>query len=135
MKICITCKIDKPLSDFPPNKNNKDGFNRKCRICYNEYMRLWYDKNKEIHKARVNNSRQENPHKVRASKYKISEQEVSEHLSTPCDICGEKATCIDHDHLTGVVRGGLCFFCNSGLGMFKDNTALLEKAIQYLKPQ
>jgi hypothetical protein len=31
------------------------------------------------------------------------------------------------------VRGLLCFTCNSGIGMFSDDTTLLEQAIRYLK--
>jgi hypothetical protein len=39
---------------------------------------------------------------------------------------------IDHDHLTGRVRGILCRTCNMGLGLFKDSRALLEQAARYL---
>ncbi len=39
----------------------------------------------------------------------------------------------DHDHETGNAREWLCDSCNTGLGRFKDNIALLQKAIEYLK--
>lgn len=39
----------------------------------------------------------------------------------------------DHDHETGKARAWLCDSCNTGLGRFKDNVELLEKAISYLK--
>ena len=39
---------------------------------------------------------------------------------------------IDHCHTTGKVRGLLCDCCNRALGLMRDNTKLLEKAIQYL---
>lgn len=40
---------------------------------------------------------------------------------------------IDHDHVTGKVRGALCGSCNPALGGFKDNIEILESAIAYLK--
>jgi hypothetical protein len=55
-----------------------------------------------------------------------------------CPICGVEfdqnvKPHIDHDHATGKVRGLLCNNCNTGLGMFKDNSEFLLKAIEYLK--
>lgn len=60
-----------------------------------------------------------------------------------CAICGEFADPngvraasrlhVDHDHMTGQVRGLLCNHCNRGLGAFKDKPHLLELAINYLK--
>jgi hypothetical protein len=54
-----------------------------------------------------------------------------------CAICGSsldfaKLTHVDHDHSTGRVRGILCTHCNRGLGAFRDNPALLIKAVSYL---
>lgn len=39
---------------------------------------------------------------------------------------------IDHDHMTGKIRGILCPLCNKGLGLFKDSLASLKNAIRYL---
>lgn len=57
-----------------------------------------------------------------------------------CAICGtsdpghtREVWCIDHCHTTGKVRGLLCNTCNIGLGAFRDNTANLAKAIDYLE--
>ena len=48
--------------------------------------------------------------------------------------CGTRTTnlSVDHCHLTNVVRGLLCFDCNTGLGKFKDSQKLLHKAALYL---
>ena len=50
-----------------------------------------------------------------------------------CDIPLLTRVDVDHDHLTGQVRGLLCVSCNGGLGIFKDSIERLERAIQYLK--
>lgn len=53
-----------------------------------------------------------------------------------CDICGQmpkRHLAIDHCHATGSLRGLLCHHCNVGLGHFRDDAALLAKAIDYIK--
>jgi len=60
-----------------------------------------------------------------------------------CKICGEDGVkrasayagtplVIGHNHATSDVRGLLCNTCNSALGQFQDDPAILLKAIEYL---
>ena len=53
-----------------------------------------------------------------------------------CAICKKVQTkrrlAVDHDHVTGLVRGLLCTSCNVGLGLLKDDCTLLNEAIKYL---
>lgn len=61
-----------------------------------------------------------------------------------CAICGEskpsdrmkdsdRPLALDHNHITGQLRGLLCGRCNKGLGYFRDSEELLRKAAKYLK--
>jgi hypothetical protein len=56
-----------------------------------------------------------------------------------CAICGvpqsklKKSLYIDHCHITGKVRGLLCYGCNTILGYSKDSIEMLDKAIEYIK--
>lgn len=54
-----------------------------------------------------------------------------------CPICdrpfsADRAKCVDHDHVTGLVRGVVCRKCNSGLGMFEDNQSAIRAAANYM---
>lgn len=80
-------------------------------------------------------------------KYGITLEDYNDMLKSQnytCMICGKREThkhnisskyvdlAVDHCHETGKVRGLLCTYCNVGLGAFKDDKDLLEKAIKYL---
>lgn len=65
--------------------------------------------------------------------------ELVQNQNGVCAICGsgapsghKKRLNIDHCHKTGTVRGLLCDLCNRAIGLMRDDTALLTKAIHYL---
>jgi hypothetical protein len=56
-----------------------------------------------------------------------------------CAVCGSDEPGskhdwhVDHCHVTGAVRGILCHHCNTALGNFKDDPAILLAAVDYLR--
>jgi hypothetical protein len=43
-----------------------------------------------------------------------------------------RSACVDHNHMTGEVRGLLCRECNHGIGNLKDDPRILMAAAKYL---
>ena len=56
-----------------------------------------------------------------------------------CMICGIhqsellRSLAIDHNHETGEFRSLLCANCNTGIGLFHENTGIMRTAISYLE--
>lgn len=41
--------------------------------------------------------------------------------------------CVDHDHVTGKVRGLLCRACNVALGKFQESVEVIRAALAYME--
>lgn len=130
-KYCYGCGWDKPLNAFSHvavDLHNAGIRITYCKKCWRKYQYEWGKRNKAT-----------SAEKVRASFHSISVEYMRDILDSHgplCDICGQEAKLvIDHDHITGAIRGLLCNHCNSGLGFFKDNTDSLFTAIKYLRRQ
>lgn len=76
MKICCTCKQEKPLFDFNKNKSTKDGFHKQCKSCLKLYReqnsekilersKLHQKQNSEKRKEYLQNYRQSNKEKIK----------------------------------------------------------------------
>ena len=112
---------------------------------YRAKEKAYTDANKDRRNANAQAWKKANPDKIkwymRLFKFGITEVEFDAQLAWQddrCAICatdwpGPKDWCVDHDHATGHLRGILCHACNKGLGHFRDNPKILERAIRYLK--
>ena len=57
-----------------------------------------------------------------------------------CAICGAsggeensgRGLSVDHDHVTGRIRGLLCLRCNTGIGFLRDDPVIVQRAAEYL---
>ena len=69
--------------------------------------------------------------------------DMAEKQNFVCAICGKEnfamgashtgLLVVDHDHTTGKVRGLLCHNCNRALGLLRDSSQNLHKALSYLE--
>lgn len=130
-KFCPKCEKTLPRTEFYKDSARKDGVTAYCKLCKTSVNQNWRDENPEKYKKSQLKQR-------RRREYGLSDQDMQEMLESQnykCAICENKIEwhChVDHDHLTGKVRGLLCKTCNIGLGMFKDSSVLLGNAIEYL---
>lgn len=124
-KVCGTCKKEKLISEEFYIRDTGQVF-KQCRVC--------------------EGLSQKNNHLKR--KYGISYSTYVQMLVNQgfkCAVCGKdhaevpgnkwaKARlAVDHDHITGEIRGLLCFECNTGIGHFGDSPERLRSAARYLE--
>lgn len=129
-RFCRTCGLNKPAEEMcsAPSAGNI------CKLCTRARLQRWIDGNRE----RYNRKRWE--HHLR-KKYGITLEQYELMLAEQqgcCAICrlpmelAPRRLHVDHNHETGVARGILCYLCNTGLGVFKDNAVRLRAAADYI---
>lgn len=78
------------------------------------------------------NRRLEREYGINKEKY----EQLLKQQNYVCAICQEKDSrhrlSVDHDHVTGKIRGLLCHRCNRTLGMLKENRELFRSCNSYL---
>ena len=147
VKLCRRCKQEKDVAEFSSGR-------AVCKQCRVEETKGKVQANGSEFRSGLReyqkNYREKNKLAIRIQKVKKTygiDNDFYSHLlksqDKSCAICKrlfvdmDRTTvpCVDHDHVTGKVRGLLCVDCNRGLGSFFDNPALLLAAIEYLRKQ
>lgn len=136
---CSKCSLFLPWVAFNINSKGKNGRKSICRKCTQKASKELLDKRKiENPEFLVERNRK----KMLKSNYGLSLEDYEELLKNQkfkCAICSTKENkvsenmFVDHCHKTGVVRGLLCYHCNTLLGMAKDSTDTLKRAVDYLE--
>lgn len=146
MKICCACGISKPFTEYHRASGRRDGRQTACKTCFKAIRKKYWSQNKSseyrTHLSWVANNpttRKEHRLKANLKLYNMTPAEflaLIESQGGCCKICGDvtpnQRLSVDHDHVTGRVRGLLCRSCNLGLGMFRDNASFLVRASKYL---
>ena len=131
-------------------KSRKEYDNKYYHIHKEELLKKnkeYREKNREKIKIQKKKYKKENPLKIKTyklhdrlkSNFGISLKDYNDLLlkqGNLCAICFQpeknKRLAVDHNHKTGKVRGLLCQKCNRGLGLFNDDSILVENAYKYL---
>ena len=135
------------------DKENKDKVRKRQRTYVQEHREMliesrkkYYKDNREIlsEKHRVYNGSNAAKEAGRNSKY-LKKYGITLGMynamlveqSNKCAICKHDQIAgwylsVDHDHVTGQVRGLLCYRCNSALGFLREDPILLSRALEYL---
>jgi hypothetical protein len=133
-------------------KRNKEKVRLSKQKYYQENKEKIYEHQKqynETHKERrvgeakryYHKHREEEGYRGLRNLYSITKEQYDEMFMKQngcCAICGihhtslTKKLYVDHDHDTKELRGLLCNKCNLGLGLFRDDVSLLQKATDYL---
>ncbi len=131
-KVCRVCNDTYPanLGFFYKDSKNKDNLYTECKHCCRARQKQNSERNR--------NSKLRSAFGITLKDY----EDMHDQQRGCCDICGihqselKQRLSVDHNHVTGKVRGLLCHTCNVGIGCLKvDNQSdsLLLAAICYIK--
>lgn len=155
VKTCTKCGETKPLLDFYRHRGTKDGRATYCAECQKAASRQWTKDNAERVRERnaaayaADPTRRHRDHRQFWLKlYGLTQESYAEMLEAQnhvCAIClqperfidsrtGEpRRLSVDHDHVTGQVRGLLCGRCNRTLGHMNEDIDSFLRAVEYLR--
>lgn len=158
MKPCYTCGIHKEYSEFHLRKGSGDGYHGHCKKCRSEYGRNHYRENTEAYAEQAKTYYANNKEEIVVYKknyyqrkgrpkmlmdaYSLTEEDYNilyvnqQECCAVCKTAGsslKRSLAVDHDHITGEIRGLLCNDCNRKFIGHRRNPELYEAAAQYLR--
>lgn len=128
-KTCVGCSQIKNVDEF--YSNSRGGYRNKCIPCHIETSNL----------AKASKTSPQKREEWLKQIYGISNLDYNKMILNQnglCAICSvsqldlDTVLVVDHHHESGEIRELLCNSCNSGLGVYKENSDLFSKASQYL---
>lgn len=160
MKICSKCKVNKSVDNFSIRKEMKSKYNSICKECNKHHRTIvvgdhkrkmsleWYHANidrarkdkRDYYWANLEKSRDRVKRYSLMVNFGISLEEYQNMLKNQdykCAICKDppsdnKCLSVDHNHITGQVRGLLCTKCNSAIAYLKEDKSIIQNALSYL---
>jgi hypothetical protein len=124
---CTGCLKEKPVEDFRTWSRGPGGRVHRCSAC----VKLWPSSSK---KYPYDHAKVIKGYGISVEQYEAMKKE-QDGCCVICRTTPDINLLVDHDHVTGAVRGLLCRLCNTALGSFRDDPELLERAITYLKKE
>ena len=160
--VCRLCRQRKPVEQFYAARGTRTGRRTECIACNLARKAERHRADPQPARQRTERWRQENPERdeerrarfVGSGGKKRSDRKghlrrkfglsvaayeaMFERQDGRCAICRSPGNDsislhVDHDHVTGRVRGLLCFRCNGGLGQFREEPELLRRAARYVE--
>ena len=142
MRYCPKCSQDKPKEDFNKDRNRSSGLQCWCRECGSSANRDNHRKYGRPDKTYTTQRDYALRHHYGLSLEVYND--MLEQQDYRCAICarrkedigsGKLSFSVDHNHITGAVRGLLCGPCNTGIGSLQgdEGIEMLQNAISYLR--
>ena len=116
-RICKGCKRLLPIEAF--ERNRPSVWRSECKECRASKKAIPAKVRREYEKQHP--------------RPKIGEEFYCKVCDRTITIQSKRDVNLDHDHTTGDIRGYICNRCNTGLGNFRDNISILDRAIRWLK--
>lgn len=111
LRHCFACRQWQKQEHFTVDRSRRSGLAARCKPCMSDAST--------------------------ASRYGLTVAQLrlfrAKH-GNQCGICSAITFLyVDHDHVTGKLRGLLCPSCNTAIGLFKESPALFAAAVKYLQ--